>query len=346
MEEFDFYEINDWEIMVNGMSSNMLHLLAHNPHPFATTLLETNIEKLSSDYLVIYGQYLINSHTETNNKLALYNRLKKIHESTILPYSHTSSLICKTYTMDTITSKGTWIHGYNIDNICKRGTLEQVQKLDIHDRVWSSLCLNPNPGVVEFVAEKNRIVWSFLSRNSSDMAANYLEAFPQFIDWHYASQNMNDKITRHFPAMKHKLSIIYLCKNTSDNVVNFLLNDPEMYSMIDWALFCSNSNEYAVEHIYKLSLANDRRICWDYLCANENKNVFRILRNNQDRIVWHIFIKNPICFEYDYEKMRLRMTFKEELDKVIYSPEKIMHLISVCRTSDESDFEVISKIDF
>jgi hypothetical protein len=150
--------------------------------------------------------------------------------------------------------------------------------------------------------------------------------------------------------MRENLSVVQLCTNPSDFVVKWLLEDPLMYDRIIWSRFCTNPNQHAVEHIYNISLLNpnDKRIDWAHLCMNRNKLVFRILRNNQSKIWWELFLKNPICFEYNYEMMQQRASiFRDELISVVFSPEKVMRMIHLSReNADLDDFEIVSNLDF
>jgi len=353
MEEFDFYEIKEW----GGMSPELFRLLAYNTHPFATTILESNIQLLDSSYLVAYGRHILGSRTEINNKATFYRRLREIHKDAVLPYCHSTAIflsgiedIVITNREDLEKHRGSWLYSYIIAAICEKKDMTFIRLIKYSELCWFELCINTNPCVIEFLKKnRHKIIWSVLSTNTSDAAADFLLEKEQEMDikWISASQNTNQKITRLFPSIKERLNIKRLCGNASDDAVKLLLS--EMYSFIDWETFCMNPNNYAVEHIYGMSMVNpnDKRIRWDYLCMNKNKHIIPILRNNQNKINWEIFIKNEVCFAYNYEMIELRASiFKEELIGAVFSPERIMKKISDSRVNDESDFEIINKIDF
>jgi hypothetical protein len=241
----------------------------------------------------------------------------------------------------------TWKFGKLVQQICREESMEKIREIPVASLDWHSLCLNENSCVMEFLREnKTKIVISVLSKNSSDAAVDLLLELQ--VDWFAASFNTNDRITCYFPEINKPLCITALSGNTSDFVVNWLLST-KMYDQIFWPSFCTNPNKYAVEHIFHLSMTNpnDKRIDWGNLCRNPSKSVFEILRNNQNKIDWKIFLKNPICFSYNYEMIEKRVSvFKEELTSIALSPEKVMHAISTAREDDEDDFEVISRLDF
>jgi len=360
MEEFDFYEIKEWIADSVPGKKHFLQALSYNPHPFASSVIETNIDHLPPRYFITNCHHMLCEHNNNNNKLRLFLRLKERNTSEIIPYDIYSELLLYyhlDYQNDLLNLKESlqerkgernWKYGKLVQHVCLTEKMEKIKEIPYKDLNWCTLSANHHPCVIDFLREnKKNVLWTVLAKNSSDCAVDLL--FESEIDWFAASFNTNDRVTSCFPQFVSKISISGLCTNTSDFVVKWLLEDPDMYSQIIWSLFCTNENNYAVEHIYNISLLNprDKRIEWGFLCTNRNKMVFRILRNNQSKIHWEIFLNNPICFEYNYEMMEKRVSiFKEELIGAVFSPERIMHLISVSRENEEDDFEIISKLDF
>ena len=66
------------------------------------------------------------------------------------------------------------------------------------------------------------------------------------------------------------------------------------------------------------------KLNWDSL--SENSNAISLLKENQDKINWWYFSKNPNIFEYDYIKMKETMKksgIAEELMSVIFHPKNM-----------------------
>ena len=358
-EEFDFYEIKQWLNESAKGRSHFTQSLSYNTHPFATSIIESYINRLPPAYFTRNCHHLLCGHTSNNNKLALFLRLKE-RNTCVVPYDiysemllyyhleYESDLADLKQSLKTRKEERSWKFGKLVQQVCRQEKMDKIKEIAHPNLDWHSLSQNTHPCVIDFLRENKRIiVWRILSKNPSDAAVDLL--LESEIDWFAVSSNTNDRITARFPEMKRKLSISELCSNTSDFVVKWLLEDNELYNSIIWSRFCSNPNDLAVEHIYSLSLVNpnDRRIDWGNLCRNTNRLVFQILRNNKHKINWPIFLQNPICFEYDYEKMKCRAEiFKEELLNLALSPERVMAAIKSAREENEDDFEVISRIDF
>ena len=207
---------------------------------------------------------------------------------------------------------------------------------------------NPHKCVIEFLKQhKENINWAKLSENSSDAAVEFLLEERGNIDWWNASSNTHEKMLALFEEEKESLSEYRLSKNPSDIAVLHLINHPYPHK-IQWIPFCKNPNDNAVNHIISI-IANDRndaRIVWPMLCENVNPRVLDILRNNKDKIVWAHFLKNPICFSYNYTMMQARcLPIKEEIEAIFLRPENVMALIEQERRGDENDFEVMTRLN-
>ena len=65
-------------------------------------------------------------------------------------------------------------------------------------------------------------------------------------------------------------------------------------------------------------------ISWAFLSINPN--AIELLKENQNKIDWFQFSKNPNIFTYDYEKMKEKMKnsgIVEELMSVIFHPKNM-----------------------
>jgi hypothetical protein len=361
-DEFDFYEIKQWIQEYGITKESLIQSFSYNPHPFATTFIEANLETLPSRFFVRNCHHLLCQNNINNQKLQLFLRLKEKNLQEIIPYDIYTELLLYFHLeynndlkgdlkkrLQERKAEGTWKFGKLIQHICLTEPMETIKELKYINLDWHALALNHHPCVMDFLRQNKRnLMWGVLATNPSDVAVDLL--FESEIDWFSASSNTNDRITVHFPEMRENVSVVQLCTNPSDFVVNWLLEDPLMYERIIWSRFCTNPNDHAVEHIYNISLLNptDKRIEWAHLCLNQNKLVFRILRNNPSKIWWEIFLKNPICLEYNYEMMRRRASiFRDELLSVVFSPEKVMRMIHLSReNADLDDFEIVSNLDF
>jgi hypothetical protein len=151
-----------------------------------------------------------------------------------------------------------------------------------------------------------------------------------------------------FSSVKEKLCVGALSQNNATSAVRFLLNDSELYARINWENFCENPNDLVIDHLLILLEKNNNepRIVWETLCLNTNPRVFRILQENKKKIDWDYFLKNPICFAYNYEKIRERCApIKQEILNIFLHPDNVISKIESERNADESDFDVISRLD-
>lgn len=348
MEEIDFYELKEWglpEWFDEGeyfptMCHNLFIDLSHNPHPMAANILYANFEMLNKGFASWF--YL---HRST---IFLYEKLKKKFNNEIM-YNHHSELKYFHFTRDSEkTFDEVWKYRTTNSRICE---MEPMSKNTIpyEDLDWYSLAANPHQCVIEFLKEhRENIHWAKLSENSSDAAVAFLLEERRNIDWWNASSNTHEKMLALFEEEKAYLSNYRLSKNPSDTAVLYLLNHPNRNYTIQWIPFCRNPNDHAINHIISIisENRNDKRIFWSSLCENENPRVLDILRNNKDKIVWANFLKNPICFSYNYEMMRIRcLPMKEEIEAIFLRPENIMAIIERERNGEENDFEVMSRLN-
>ena len=329
MEEIDFYELKDWGMpdWIDGKGdfpvgcSNLFIDLSHNTHPMASNILYANFELLDRGFASWF-----HLHSDT---LFLYEKLLAKFKNEIL-YNHHNAI------------KHFYLKRPN-------GTLEEKLGFPCEGLNWHTLAESPNKCAIDFLKQhRHKINWAKLSENSSDAAVEFLLEERRNIVWWNASSNTHEKILALFEEEKENLSVHRVAKNPSDIAVRFILNNPYIYDKILWISFCKNPNDHAINHIISIisENRNDKRIYWASLCENENPRVVDILRNNKDKIVWASFLKNPICFSYNYEMMRTRcLPMKEEIEAIFLRPENIMAIIERERNGEENDFEVISRLN-
>ena len=326
MNEIDLYEISDW-----GANLECYISLSYNSHPMASNILYANFNTLTANFSLCFHL--------TERTVFLYEKLLGKYKTVF--NSHTERkyiLLSKKYQID---YKNQMLHAL----MCETLPLSEInlseQELSCCTHALSS---NPHKCVMNFLKQNEKLINNIaLSQNSSDHAIDLLEGR---IDWWFASSNTNEKITTRFIEQKSKLSGFRLSRNSSDEAVHILLN--ERYGAISWNFFCENPNDHAVDHIISIisENRNDARIVWHMLCKNKNPRVLDILRNNKDKIVWKDFLKNPLCFSYNYEMMRKRcMPIKDEINDIFMRPEIVMATIERERCGDESDFEVMKRIN-
>ena len=347
MEEIHFYELKGWGFpewiddgeTIPALCKNLFIDLSHNPHPMAANILYANFESLDSSFASWF-----HLHHDT---IFLYEKLMTKFKNEVL-YNHQSALKYfhfkryKTLVQEKI--------GYQciVSYMCEREPMSK-NTIPYEDLNWYSLAANPHKCVVEFLNQhRHKISWAKFSENSSDAAVEILLQERRNIVWWNASSNTHEKIMSLFQEEKENLSVYRLAKNPTDTAVRFLLNNPDLYSQLNWVSFCKNPNDHAVDHIISILSENkhDKRIVWSMLCENENPRVLDILRNNKDKIVWANFLKNPICFSYNYEMMRKRcLPIKDEIEAIFLTPENVMALIERERRGDENDFEVMTRLN-
>lgn len=326
MNEIDLYEISKW-----GENLEYYISLSYNSHPMATNILHANFNTLTANFSLCFHL------TERTVFLCekLLSKYKTLNSHTERKYI----LLSKKYQQ--IDYNNQMLHAL----LCETLPLSEIN-LSEQEMSWCTYALSSNPHkcVMDFLKQNEKFINNIaLSQNSSDHAIDVLEGR---IDWWFASSNTNQKITARFIEQKGKLSGFRLSRNSSDEAVHILLN--ERYGAICWNYFCQNPNDHAVDHIISIISHNrdDPRVVWHMLCKNENPRALDILRNNKDKIVWREFLKNPICFSYNYEMMRKRcMPIKKEINDIFMLPENVMATIERERCGDESDFEVMKRIN-
>jgi hypothetical protein len=281
--------------------------------------------------------------------LFLYEKLKTKFKNEVM-YNHHSELKYFHLTREPqcMSFNEVWKYRSVVSHICETRPMSEIKFPEI-DLNWYYLATNPHKCVIDFLKQnRENINWATLSANSSDAAVEFLLEEIEHIDWWCASSNTNEKIIVHFTNQRNNLSNYKLSKNQSDMAVQFLLNNADFYSTIQWGHFCKNPNDIVVSHIITIITENknDKRIIWSSLCENTNPRVFDILRNNKDKIMWGSFLKNPICFKYNYEMMRARfLPIKEEIESIFLRPENIMAIIERERDEGENDFDVMARLN-
>jgi len=348
MDEFDLYEIKEWGFpeWIDGgkkfpdLCSNLFIDLSHNPHFMAANILYANFGLLDASFASWFHLH--------DGTIFLYEKLMEKFKKEVL-YNHQTAL--KYFHLKR--HNGTMIEGklgYQsiISHICSNEPMSKIP-FSFEDLNWYSLAENHHKCVIEFMKQhRKKINWSKLSENSSDAAVEFLLQERSNINWWNGSSNTHEKIMELFAEEKANLSEYRLSKNPSNTAVRFLLDNPDVYERISWISFCKNPNDHAVDHIISIlsENRNDKRISWITLCENENPRVFDILRLNKDKIVWSSFLRNPKCFNYNYEMMRKRcLPIKTEIEEIFLRPENIMAMIERSRKDDEHDFEVISRLN-
>ena len=348
MEEIDFYELKEWGFpeWIDGgekfpvLCNNLFIDLSHNPHPMAANILYANFGLLDRAFASWF-----HLHEDT---IFLYEKLMAKFKNEVL-YNHhsvTKYFHSKQYNRTSVKRKMSY--QCVISHVCETEPMNEITFL-YEDLNWHSLAENPHKCVIDFLKKHpKKINWAKLSENSSDAAVEFLLQERRNIVWWNASSNTNEKMMALFQEEKENLSVYRLAKNPTDTAVRFLLDNPDIYSQMNWISFCKNPNEHAVNHIISILSENryDKRIIWTSLCENVNPRVLDILRNNKENIVWANFLKNPICFSYNYEKIRTRcLPIKEEIEAIFLTPENVMALIERERRGDESDFEVMTRLN-
>ena len=371
MEEIDMYVIKQW-FMTTGKSWLPLHgwinrttgtkycmirpcaktelyaNLTDNPHPMAVNILYANVNFLD--------EYFISFFVVREETVFLYEKLKLYNGQQLTEYQHIrhyQNTEMENDIKNLSSMAKDWKYHYAITNICNR-TLSEIAIVPFEDLNWYNLSANTNKCVIDFIKlYPNKIIWSILSANPCDAAVDLLleeiqngrEAI-----WQTASNNTNERLIERFKKVKESLSIPLLCQNTAPLAVRFVLS--ECYDRINWKCFCKNPNDLAVDHIMDILEKDndDKRVIWESLSANTNPRVFAILESNQFKIDWCHFIKNPICFAYDYEKIRKRFEpLKREIREIFLHPDNVMAKIEMERqgkNESETDFDIVSRLDF
>ena len=343
MEEIDFYELKEWGLpeFETGFPArcNLFLDLSHNPHPMAANILYANFESLDSSFASWF--YL---HRGT---LFLYEKLKDKFKTEVM-YNHQTELSYFHLTKETKEPfSEEWKYRTSNSRICETQPMSKIT-IPYEDLNWYSLAENPHKCVIEFLKQhRENINWAKLSENSSDAAVEFLLEERLNIDWWNASSNTHEKMLAFFEEEKENLSEYRLSKNPSDTAVLHLINHPYPHK-IQWIPFCKNPNDHVINYLISIisENRNDARIVWSILFENENPRVLDILRNNKDKIVWANFLKNPICFSYNYAMIRVRcLPIKEEIEALFMRPENVMALIEQERRGDENDFEVMTRLN-
>lgn len=325
--ELDLYEIKRWNFPI--LAKDILIDLSCNPHFMAANILYANFnsfdEKNASWFCV---------HKDT---LFLYEKLVAKFKDNV--FKHNSRLKYFHPNFEGIDKP--WKYKYMVSRICETLPMSEIT-FPIKDLSWYYLSANPHKCVIDFLRKHpTHINWDVLSTNSSNAAVDLLLEENK-IEWWFASSNTNERIVARFGEHRIELSSLRLSQNRSNMAVQFLLNE----GRIDWNQFCKNPNDIAVTHIIKTIRENSTQICWTSLCENTNPRVFDVLRENKDKIVWSKFLQNPICFTYDYEMMRKNCReIKKEIDAMFLRPENVMAMIEIERKDDETDFDVIARLN-
>lgn len=354
MDEFDLYKIKSWNQFESHetrrwmpKSTNVFIDLSKNPHPMAINILYANFNRLDSTFATWFRV--------TGDTIFLYEKLKF---KFVLLYNHRLNITYYELTTmkENITplipsyKRSAWEFRHDISYICANFPLAKID-VSFENLNWFSLSDNKHKCVMDFLKlHLSEVHWINLARNSSDVAVDFLfEARENGIEieWWYASVNTNERIIKCFSEVKNQLSISALCKNETSSVVRFVLD--EMYEKICWERFCENANDLAVDHIIDIYEKDnkDRRIVWECLCLNKNVRVFPILEKNREKIDWNEFYQNPICFQYDYEKMKERFSpLKNEICDIFLRPDNVIAKIENERMEGESVFDTISRLEF
>lgn len=336
--EIDLYEIKKWlPDWADGfpIMRDLLIDLSHNPHFMAANILYASYPLLDATFASWFCL-----HADT---LSLYETLMKKFGDNVV-YNHQSKLKYFHLKKDSYESKGSWKYWSRVTRNCETLPMSEIT-IPYEHLNWYHLSLNPHKCVIDFLKQnRENIKWTVFCSNSSDAAVDFL--LEENIEWWYASSNTNERIVARFGEHRDELSEHRLSQNQSDMAVQFLLDN--LYDKINWIQFCENPNDIVVSHLISIITENrnDTRIFWSILCRNPNPRVFDILRNNKDKIVWADFLRNPICFTYDYEMMRERcLPIKKEIDAIFSRPDNVMAMIEIEREGDESDFDVIARLN-
>ena len=353
--EFNLYKIENWQRPEWVDSSPIFNAstlyieLSNNPHPMSNNILYANFDELPQGFA---SWFYLNKDT-----IFLYEKLnaKYLGSKYTTLYNHRSASIYYQYTNmeKDITSgvtepwKSRIIHVY----ICEHCPLREIEIIPFENLHWFYLSINQHKCVIDFLkTHPDKIHWKNLARNSCDAAVDFLleeSRIGRTIEWDAASINTNEKMIARFREVKEELNIFTLSQNTASSAVQFLLT--ELYDKINWFYFCKNPNDLVVDHILDILEKdnNDKRVIWESLSANTNPRIFPILEANQQKIKWDVFIQNPICFAYDYEKIRKRFEpLKREIQEIFLHPDNVMARIETEKTEGESDFEIVSRLDF
>jgi len=348
MEEIDLYKLKEWGLpeWIDGgekfpkWCNTLLIDLSHNPHFMAANILYANFGVLDASFTSWF-------HLQ-DGTIFLYEKLMDKFKNEV-SCNHQSALkyfYLKEYRRTLV--EGKLAYQYIVSHTCEIEPMSNIT-FPYEDLSWFSLAKNPHRCVIEFLKKhRYRINWAKLSENSSDAAVEFLLQERRNIVWWNASSNTNQRILALFEEEKTNLSEYRLSKNPSDTAVRFLLDNPDVYENISWASFCQNPNDHAIDHIISILSEdrNDKRIIWTSLCENVNPRILDILRDNKEKIVWSSFVKNPTCFNYNYEMMRKRcLPIKQEIEAIFMRPENVMAIIERAREGDEDDFDVISRLN-
>jgi hypothetical protein len=352
--EFDLYEIKEWseklDISTFFLDKHLSLSLARNSHPTATNILYAHFNELSQEFSS--WSHLTKETLYLNEKLkAKYCHNPRYNDprASYYTYVHTEMEV-DIKSLDLLKAMNNWKYGYAISYLCD-GPLSGILDIPFEDLNWYHLSENQDHDVINFLKiHRDKIHWPGLTRNSCDAAVEFLLEEKRngwVIDWGIASKNSNEKIVSCFPEVREELSVNYLSMNRGTVAIRFLLNDNVLYSKINWEQFCENPNDLVVDHILEIYSKNkrDKRLVWECLCANTNPRIFPILRENKEKIDLNVLLENPICFAYNYEKIRERFApLKKEITDIFLHPDNIMAKINDERANDESDFEVISRL--
>jgi hypothetical protein len=276
------------------------YILSDNSNPNFINLLEHHMDKFDHKNEILWHDIFINPHAIyliEKNIDKLFNN--DAHWFPLSKNPHPRALRILKEHPDKISFKA----------LSMNTNLEAIQLLEEnYDKIhFPVLCMNPSaiclierrlsepyiPEIdfLDFRSETpfKNIHWGYLSSNEN--AIHILEKNIDLIDWHYLSSN--------------------------PNAVRLLEQHPDK---IKWSQLCFNEN--AIHLIEK----NLDKVDWRFL--SENPNAIHILEANKDKINYKHLSKNSAIFVYDYDAMRESYKdLKEELMKVMWSPERILDLL-------------------
>jgi len=174
------------------------------------------------------------------------------------------------------------------------------KNLFIDNYYFTYICNNPNPILIDlFKKNFNKLNWYLISRNPllmdiiKDLDEN---EYINKIDW--VSLSLNRDIR----------AITFLYKYPSKiNKFNLLLNPTAIQIMI--------KNKEKID---------------SFIYISGFPEAIDILKENQNKINWNLFSKNPAIFELDYKKMRKNFELiEEEILKEVLKPKRVFKYLEL-----------------
>jgi len=199
----------------------------------------------------------------------------------------------------------------------------------------------------------------YMSANENSLILDYLERYPEKIQWDLLSQNSSQKAVKLLMDNPEKISVNGICINKHPLAVKYVIEEiiPN-YGMMPWSLFCMNSNPIATKYM----LEHREKIVWQTFCMNSNPEATKYMLDHSDKISWKFFCRNTnrcaveyiqkmtdivyifdkakavaelyqnenalhILFDLDYEKMKKKNEkFVEELVAKVFHPSRMIAL--------------------